>query len=111
METKKGRQLCCSSGAGYRTPLSSPPASSPPPHPHSTSLAGPAVPQSLRSRRFRAVIITFPLLLIPNGIILFLGDKWFHWPLLLVWHVQRPALDTSPFSRSCYSSNTVMERG
>lgn len=45
METKKGRQLCCSSGAGYRTPLSSPPASSPPPHPHSTSLAGPAVPQ------------------------------------------------------------------
>lgn len=54
--------------------------------------------QSLGSRRFRAVIIQFPLLLILNGIILFLRDKCFHWPLLLVWHVQSPALDTSPLS-------------
>lgn len=94
--------------AGYGTPLPSPPASSP--HPTPTQPAWLAQ-QSLGSRRFRAIIIKFPLLLIPNGIILFLGDECFHWPLLLVWHVQSSALDTSPLSWPCHPSKTLTERG
>lgn len=64
-----------------------------PPSPPVLTLPTPTQPawlaqHSLRSRRFRAVVTQFPPLLIPNGIILFLGDKCFHWPLCLLWHVR-----------------------
>lgn len=72
------------------------------------SSAGPAV---LQEQRFRAVIIQFPLLLISNEIILSLGDKCFHWPLLLVWQVPSPTLEMSPFSWLYHASKTLTERG
>lgn len=91
----------------FETPLPHPPASPPPLRPHSTCLAGPAVLQEQEVPGHNSI----SSLVIPNGIILFLGHKCSHWSLLLIWCVSSPASDSSLLTLALPSPCSTEEGG
>lgn len=70
-------------------------------------LAGPAVLQEQEVPGHNSI----SSLVIPNGIILFLGNKCSHWSLLLVWCVSSPASDSSPLTLVLPSPCSTEEGG